>query len=720
VRVRVYISFIALIGSGLVSESLHARSYQVCSITINSDNEIKTFKKHLEKDPRFSFKELGSKSDEDRSSWFKNACADNTNHCDVLIISGHFGGSFTGDKGFSLSMPELLEASCSENCTGIFKNLVDVYLFGCNTYAGKGGDARSPETYYRDMVNHGIDANTANRQLESMFGVSNTSKDQMSLVFSGARLTGFEGSAPSGKTCEPILNNFLTGFKGPKDYANYLDTLRVSKDTQTKPEELPMDLLPPMNAHNNVSCRAEDLSQASIQSTRAERCYYYDKRIPAKEKLAKLAVKEFKFEGIGGYAQIIQTLLKEDASPEILASLAKNESLNRQLHAGFKQSQTLTTTGDILRLLNRLDPKGAKERDDVFLKMVLKKFKTPITNLDADEICSLDAEMLSDLSLKLTLKDILAKNFRTRDGLRSLGCIKPKDSNIHLSIAESLKDQDKWVRRDAAWIIGEVKSTVLKVHLALVESLKDPDPGVRSGAARAMWDIKPTDPTIHLALVDALKDPDPYVRYRVAQALAHIAPSEPTIPLTLVQSLKDPDPRVRSEIAEALGMIKPKDPIVHLAIVESLKDSDALVRADAAWSLGEIESLDPRILSGLVESLKDTKVRVREEAAKALGKLRPTDPKIHLALVAALNDLEVLVSSDAVWALNYIKPTDLKVHLALVELLKNSNSDVRSRAFIVLGKIKPTDPDVLAAIKGISKTHPSDELSGLMKELNIK
>jgi len=483
-----------------VSESLHARSYQVCSITINSDNEIKTFKKHLEKDPRFSFKELGSKSDEDRSSWFKNACADNTNHCDVLIISGHFGGSFTGDKGFSLSMLELLEASCSENCTGIFKNLVDVYLFGCNTYAGKGGDARSPETYYRDMVNHGIDANTANRQLESMFGVSNTSKDQMSLVFSGARLTGFEGSAPSGKTCEPILNNFLTGFKGPKDYANYLDTLRVSKDTQTKPEELPMDLLPPMNAHNNVSCRAEDLSPSIIQSTRAERCYYYDKRIPAKEKLAKLAVKEFKFEGIGGYAQITETLLQEDTSPEILAPLAKNESLNRHLQAGFKQSQTLTTTRNILRLLNRLDPKGAKEREHEFFKMVFKKFKTPITNLDADEICSLDKDSLKAIGIKLKLENILPKNFRTPYGLRSLGFIKPKDTDIHLEVVALMKNPALLVTLDVAWVITEIKPTDPRVLLAIAELLKDPDPIVRGSATWALGRIQSTDPDVLAAI----------------------------------------------------------------------------------------------------------------------------------------------------------------------------------------------------------------------------
>jgi len=349
-------------------------------------------------------------------------------------------------------------------------------------------------------VNHGIDANTANRQLESMFGVSNTSKDQMSLVFSGARLTGFEGSAPSGKTCEPILNNFLTGFKGPKDYANYLDTLRVSKDTQTKPEELPMDLLPPMNAHNNVSCRAEDLSPSIIQSTRAERCYYYDKRIPAKEKLAKLAVKEFKFEGIGGYAQITETLLQEDTSPEILAPLAKNESLNRHLQAGFKQSQTLTTTRNILRLLNRLDPKGAKEREHEFFKMVFKKFKTPITNLDADEICSLDKDSLKAIGIKLKLENILPKNFRTPYGLRSLGFIKPKDTDIHLEVVALMKNPALLVTLDVAWVITEIKPTDPRVLLAIAELLKDPDPIVRGSATWALGRIQSTDPDVLAAI----------------------------------------------------------------------------------------------------------------------------------------------------------------------------------------------------------------------------
>ena len=78
----------------------------ICTITINSKNEINVFKKFAPKGDRFI--ELTQlKTDLDKSdSWLENACDDQV-QCDTLIISGHFAGTFFGNKNIELDLNQL-------------------------------------------------------------------------------------------------------------------------------------------------------------------------------------------------------------------------------------------------------------------------------------------------------------------------------------------------------------------------------------------------------------------------------------------------------------------------------------------------------------------------------------------------------------------------------------------------------------------------------------
>ncbi len=112
----------------------------VCSITINSDEEINAFKKNLSPD-LWNFVELttlysGGGSQDNKKDWMKNACAAKPS-CDILLISGHFGGSFFGQSGLRLSLEDLEKYSCDSDCAGILKQPKEVFLFGCNTLATK-------------------------------------------------------------------------------------------------------------------------------------------------------------------------------------------------------------------------------------------------------------------------------------------------------------------------------------------------------------------------------------------------------------------------------------------------------------------------------------------------------------------------------------------------------------------------------------------------------
>jgi hypothetical protein len=197
-----------------------ATKKNVCAVTINSDDEIKLFKKHFS--PQlWNFVELTSYGDQEKKDWFQKSCESKI-QCDILIVSGHFGGVFMGSSQLTLSMKELEKATCSAKCDGILKKPSEVFLFGCNTLAGKEKDSRTPERYQADLIQH---ANFSQAQAQqvvafrySAFG--GTFSGRMADVFSNtARIYGFNSIAPSGPNVSSSLNKYLTLAKN--DYVNF-------------------------------------------------------------------------------------------------------------------------------------------------------------------------------------------------------------------------------------------------------------------------------------------------------------------------------------------------------------------------------------------------------------------------------------------------------------------------------------------------------------------
>ncbi len=109
----------------------------VCSMVINSADEINAFKSALSPNA-FDFVEL-TQNKKDSADWFRNSCAAKI-QSDILVISGHFAGTFFGESGLNLPINDLESASCRSECDGILKRPKEVFLFGCNTLAGKKAD----------------------------------------------------------------------------------------------------------------------------------------------------------------------------------------------------------------------------------------------------------------------------------------------------------------------------------------------------------------------------------------------------------------------------------------------------------------------------------------------------------------------------------------------------------------------------------------------------
>jgi hypothetical protein len=137
-----------------------------------------------------------------RPDWLESACRRGV-VCDALVISGHFdnGTEFYTDSFVDrefLTLQEMQTASCSASCSGLFSQLKEVYLFGCNTLKSQPTQVPSAEIA-RSLVRSGQAPAEAARLaalLGERYGQSN--RDRLRHVFkerAGAVRLFFAGAA---------------------------------------------------------------------------------------------------------------------------------------------------------------------------------------------------------------------------------------------------------------------------------------------------------------------------------------------------------------------------------------------------------------------------------------------------------------------------------------------------------------------------------------------
>lgn len=204
---------LALLAAALSWSSAHAATAPktVCTVTINSDDEKETFRRHLP-DSKYRFVELIKPG---RPDWLRAACRSGVS-CDVLIVSAHFDG----DNDFYseyleaqeyLTVSELERLSCSNSCPALFSHLKEVYLFGCNTLNPQPIDSASDEVMQRLVREGRSNERAARRQLQSMSAAhSQSSRDLMRQIFKDVPVIyGFASKAPPGPEAGPLLANHL-------------------------------------------------------------------------------------------------------------------------------------------------------------------------------------------------------------------------------------------------------------------------------------------------------------------------------------------------------------------------------------------------------------------------------------------------------------------------------------------------------------------------------
>ncbi|MBX3622383.1 MAG: hypothetical protein KF891_20650 [Rhizobacter sp.] len=206
---RTSAALLALI-AGAWSFGASAAPKTVCTVTINSADEREVFKRHLPPGD-YKFVELVQHGQPD---WFARACKSGVT-CDALIISGHFddGTEFYTDRFDDrefLAVQEMQRASCSSSCNGVFSQLKEVYLFGCNTLKSEPRYVASDEIL-RSLGREGRTPAEATRTaalLSERYGQSN--RDRLRHIFKDVPvLYGFASKAPLGRYAGPLLERYF-------------------------------------------------------------------------------------------------------------------------------------------------------------------------------------------------------------------------------------------------------------------------------------------------------------------------------------------------------------------------------------------------------------------------------------------------------------------------------------------------------------------------------
>jgi hypothetical protein len=206
------LALFVIAGTGVAS----AQKKTVCTVTVNSADEKEAFRKALGPG-QYDFVELVERG---RPDWLESACRTGV-RCDVLIISGHYDG---GNEFFSdqteareyLPVDELERVSCNGSCPGLFSQLKEVYLFGCDSLNPHPNASLAGEVG-RSLQRAGMPRAESERVARSLAARhAESARDRMRLIFKDVpAIYGFSSVAPLGPTAASILRrHFQAGGAG--------------------------------------------------------------------------------------------------------------------------------------------------------------------------------------------------------------------------------------------------------------------------------------------------------------------------------------------------------------------------------------------------------------------------------------------------------------------------------------------------------------------------
>jgi hypothetical protein len=203
-------------------------------------------------------------------------------------------------------------ASCSDSCPGVFSQLKEVYLFGCNTLNAEALRSASGEVA-RSLVRAGYSQADAAR-LSQILGErhAESNRDRMRQIFKDVPVIyGFSSKAPLGRAAGPVLEQ-------------YLQSGGAGEVASGKPSARLLSLFAPVSM-----TVVAGLTDADVQAShRRDVCQFADDRLAPEQKL-----------------RFVHQLLQRDAA-EVRMFLDRLEQYSTTLDATLRHSEAVAKALD--------------------------------------------------------------------------------------------------------------------------------------------------------------------------------------------------------------------------------------------------------------------------------------------------------------------------------------------------------------------------------------
>ena len=443
----------------LAATAAHAQRQTVCTVTVNSPDEREVFREQLPAD-RFDFVELVERG---RPDWLASSCRKGI-RCDVLLVSGHFAGTEFYSSRFNVSetlpVDEIERVGCCESCPGLFSELKEVYLFGCDTLNSTPVRSATPEVA-RSLEREGLPAGEAIRvagELAERHGES--ALEHMRRLFPGVPVIyGFSSKAPYGKVAGPLLRQYFQGAGGVEVGSGV-----VSERLQR--------LFAPASMSVTTGLREGEPNA----DYRAEACRYFDDRLTPARKLAAIHATM-----AGGMAQTRLSLDRFEkffagveaqarAAPAFaaaLADIAQDSALRSRYLALTRDTADPAVRARLIALAQVFGWLSAEEQRAETMRMVGDLLAGGATGFgDVDLICALNHDRGLDREIH-RLDGVPMKSGGAADA--ALACLGNAGSRSRILAALASRDEGEvqiaqaYLRHQPITDAGELRTAALGV-----------------------------------------------------------------------------------------------------------------------------------------------------------------------------------------------------------------------------------------------------------------
>jgi hypothetical protein len=448
-----------------------------------------------------------------------------------------------------------------------------VFLFGCNSLAGKRPDHRSPAQYRDILVRDGLDPDRADRAVAlRYFPLGDATRARIQKVFSrGALVFGFSSTSPLGQEAGPYFARYLRDASRPIAKTLQSRTVdRASRDALVRPW---MEVFRGMNPAIVEGGPALTLNE----------CRFRDPEVPRLQRL--LSAEQLLAGAPVENALLIHDFLREHSD----WNEDETAVLTRMTHDEAARREVLETLGHLpdsrnvyfsmLRLARALDWMDEAEFERRQRQRLNAMLIDGATGEEVDFLCSHDLSYVPPA-------DVLARNRGSLNFVRALPCLDARSEAVRRFLLARLSDGSRETRvavldalRELRLLVpadvgrlrgmyrvssGELKESLLwalaasdgpnvDVQRLIAVAALDPDTDVAWTSAQILKQLRPPDTEALQTLAAALGREDGFVRRGVALALEALHPHDARVLESLRPFLEDPDPVVRGSVRGLLA-----------------------------------------------------------------------------------------------------------------------------------------------------------------------